>query len=76
MKKDDMVKFFKHINLRQSSHTIKHAFQFKAVLSSCKNGTICDMKYFNDPEQTMDNALPPASAALATASQLTLAYPV
>ena len=45
MRQEDIIKFFKHIGSRQSSHGIKDAFRFKAVLSSRKQGNLYGPKY-------------------------------
>lgn len=51
MRQEDLIKFFKHVGNRQTSHGIKDAFQFKAVLSSRKKGSIEEPKY-NDTTPT------------------------
>ena len=45
MKRDSMIKFFEHIDLRQAANGIRDAFKFKAILSSRKRGVLCDTKY-------------------------------
>lgn len=64
MKREDIIKFFQHIALREGSHGIPNAFRFKAVLSSRKKGKLVKTRYFDDhepalpevpaPEQTED----------------------
>jgi hypothetical protein len=50
MKREEMIKFFEHIGSRQASHGIKHAFRFKAILSSRKKGSLCKTRYFDDTD--------------------------
>ena len=45
MKLDSLIKFFKHISERESSHGITNAFRFKSVLSSRKKGSIRPARY-------------------------------
>jgi hypothetical protein len=45
MRRHEMIKFFDHIANRQTSHGIKDAFRFKAVLSSRKKGDLGLVKY-------------------------------
>lgn len=45
MRQEDILKFFKHIERRQSSHGIKDAFKFKAVLTSRKKGSLEEAVY-------------------------------
>ena len=51
MRCEDMINFFDHIGNRQTSHGIRDAFRFKAVLSSRKKGDLGGAKY-RDPPQT------------------------
>jgi hypothetical protein len=51
MRREDMINFFDHIGNRQTSHGIRDAFRFKAVLSSRKKGDLGGAKY-RDPAQT------------------------
>ena len=51
MRREDMINFFNHIGNRQTSHGIRDAFRFKAVLSSRKKGDLGGAKY-RDPPQT------------------------
>ena len=44
---ETMVKVFKHISACQASHGIQDTFRFKAVLSSCKKGSLCLACYFD-----------------------------
>ena len=63
MRQEDIIKFFKHVSNQQSSHGVKDAFKFKAVLSSCKKGDLNGSQY-NDLPQNMGqniNNLAPAS---------------
>jgi len=45
MRRSEMIQFFDHIGNRQSSHGIKDAFRFKAVLSSRKKGDLTKAVY-------------------------------
>jgi hypothetical protein len=45
MRKEEITKFFEHVENRQSSHGIKDAFRFKAVLSSRKKAEVIKSKY-------------------------------
>jgi hypothetical protein len=56
MRREDMVKFFEHIGNRQSSHGIRDAFRFKAVLSSRKKGDLGGVKYM-EPQRDLNPAL-------------------
>jgi hypothetical protein len=63
MKRDQLIKFFKHIAGREASHGIKDGFKFKNVLSTRKKGEIRSAKYPGpapDPEPALspitDNA--------------------
>lgn len=65
MKREDIIKFFQHIATRETSHGVKNAFRFKAVLSSRKNGDICATSYCDEhpaqaPEITEETTLYPA----------------
>ena len=52
MQHEDMINFFDHIGNQQTSHGIRDAFRFKAVLSSRKKGDLGGAKY-RDPPQTL-----------------------
>ena len=49
MRQEDIIKFFKHVSNWQSSHGVKDAFKFKAVLSSHKKGNLNGSKYNDLP---------------------------
>ena len=48
MKFEVMVKFFNHVAKCETSHSIAHAFRFKAVLSSRKKGSLHLAWYIDD----------------------------
>ena len=62
MKFEVMVKFFNHVAERETSHSIAHAFRFKAVLSSRKKGSLHPAQYIDDiaepREDIVDNLVP------------------
>jgi hypothetical protein len=45
MKRDQIIKFFKHVAGREASHGIQDAFRFKAILSSRKQGSMHPARY-------------------------------
>jgi hypothetical protein len=53
MRKEEITKFFEHVENRQSSHGIKDAFRFKAVLLSRKKAEVIKSKY-EDPRPAPD----------------------
>lgn len=50
MKVDSLVKFFKHVAERETSHGISDSFKFKSVLSSRKKGTLLPARYKHDED--------------------------
>jgi hypothetical protein len=55
MRRDDMIKFFEHIGLQETTHGIKDAFRFKAVLSSRRKGNMEEVKYHEIAKNTALN---------------------
>ncbi|KAF8809692.1 hypothetical protein BYT27DRAFT_7254409 [Phlegmacium glaucopus] len=45
MKLEAVVKLFQNITIREEAHGIPNAFRFKAILSSRKQGTLCEARY-------------------------------
>jgi hypothetical protein len=63
MRQEDIIKFFKHVASRESSHGVKDAFRFKKVLTSRKKGMLLSPKY-KDPDQNPSlSIVPPAAPA-------------
>ena len=62
MKFEVMVKFFNHAAKREASHSIAHAFRFKAVLSRRKKGSLRLARYIDDiaepEEDDVDDSVP------------------
>jgi len=57
MKREEMIKFLRHVAAREASHGVADAFRFKAVLSSRKKGSLQNSKYI---DHTRDAAPSPA----------------
>ena len=55
MKLLGLIDFFKHVLQRETSHGIKKAFRFKAVLSSRRKGTLGPSRYKDDDEDSKSN---------------------
>ncbi|KAF8802326.1 hypothetical protein BYT27DRAFT_7112582 [Phlegmacium glaucopus] len=53
MKLEAMIKFFQHVAAREATHGVQHAFRFKAVLYSRKNGSLRAARY-NDGDAESD----------------------
>jgi hypothetical protein len=58
MKLDHLIKFFKHISLREGSHGIHNAFRFKAVTTNRKKGILRPARYIIDGEAIDDDNHP------------------
>ena len=63
MKQEAIIKFFKHIVTQHSSHGIKDAFQFKAILTSHKKGDLDSPHYIDPATAPARMAVKPALAS-------------
>lgn len=60
MRQEDIIKFFKHVASRESSHGVTDAFRFKKILTSRKNGMLDSPKY-KDPDRDPTLSIAPAA---------------
>jgi len=65
MRQEDIIKFFKHVASRESSHRLKDAFRFKKVLTSQKKGMLDSPKY-KDPDRNPTLSIAPAATPAQT----------
>lgn len=63
MLRGDIIKLFQHIGNRETSHGIKDAFRFKAVLSSRKEGSLGEVKYQETATHPAMNIMGPNDTA-------------
>jgi hypothetical protein len=61
MKLNSLIEFFKHVSQREDSHEVPHAFRFKMVLSSRKEGNLIPADYKHDKgNEESEPSTPPA----------------